>query len=610
MLVACWSSKGGAGTTVVAAALRRAARPPRAERRAASPTWPATCPPRSGCPSRTAPGWPAGSRAGADVPADALGRLERAGRRRPRAAPPRATAPLDAGPGRRARRAARADAATGRRRLRHRPERRAALAVAAAATRSLLVTRPCFLSLRRALAVPLRPSEVVLCRRAGPVAHPRRRRGLRSACPWSPRSRSTRGGPGRRRRPARHPPAARRSPGSWAVLPDDGHERLVDAVHAAPARRPAPSGSPTPTACAARSAASTRCSPTPTWRAVAAAVAARATGLGPLEPLLADAAVTEVMVNGRGPVWVERAGRLARHRPPPRPRPRSTCSSSGSSARSACAPTARSPVADARLPDGSRVNVVVPPLAVDGPCITIRRFGARRDPPRRALPARAWPSCWPGRCAARANLVVSGGTGAGKTTLLNALGALLPARRAPRHRRGHGRAAPRRATTSCGSRPGPATADGAGRRRRSATSCATRCACAPTASSSARSAAPEALDMLWAMNTGHEGSLSTCHANSPVDALRRLEIMVLVGRARPAAGRGARPARLRARPRRPGRPGSRRRAPRSSPWARWSTRPAHDQRVRLLAGPGRRPRPPDAPAPPPSAPAPDPAWCR
>jgi pilus assembly protein CpaF len=258
-------------------------------------------------------------------------------------------------------------------------------------------------------------------------------------------------------------------------------------------------------------------------REVADAVTARVSGLGPLEPLLADDAVTEVMVNGEGSVWIERRGAL----------------------RAAGIQLARrevdllierivaplglradrtSPIADARLADGSRVNVVVPPLAVDGPCVTIRRFGARAIPlaalcPPGVAELLAW------AVTARSNIVVSGGTGAGKTTVLNALGALLPPGErivtvedtaelrlpAPHVVRLEAR---------------PATADGLG---------------ATTIRQLVRNAlrmrpdrivvgevrGPEAVDMLWAMNTGHEGSLSTCHANSPLDALRRLEVMVL-----------------------------------------------------------------------------------
>jgi len=257
--------------------------------------------------------------------------------------------------------------------------------------------------------------------------------------------------------------------------------------------------------------------------AVAAAVAARATGLGPLDPLLREADVTEVMVNGTGPVWVEREGRLhatdlhldaaqvdllvERIVGPLGLRADRT-----------------SPVADARLPDGSRVNVVVPPLAVDGPCITIRRFGARALPlDRMCPPGVAELLTWAVR--GRANVIVSGGTGAGKTTLLNALGALLPA----------GERLVTVEDTAELRLPGdhvvrlearPPTADGlAGFGIRGLVRNALRMRPDRIVVGEVRGA--EAVDMLWAMNTGHEGSLSTCHANSPADALRRLELMVL-----------------------------------------------------------------------------------
>ena len=257
--------------------------------------------------------------------------------------------------------------------------------------------------------------------------------------------------------------------------------------------------------------------------AVASAVAARVTGLGPLEPLLADDAITDVMVNGEGSVWVERGGSLSAAgiqlaRPEVDLLVERIVGPLGLRA------DRTSPIADARLADGSRVNVVVPPLAVDGPCVTIRRFGARAI----ALGALCPPGvaellAWAVR--ARSNVVVSGGTGAGKTTVLNALGALLPVGErivtvedtaelrlpAPHVVRLEAR---------------PASADGLG---------------ATTIRQLVRNAlrmrpdrivvgevrGPEAVDMLWAMNTGHEGSLSTCHANSPLDALRRLEVMVL-----------------------------------------------------------------------------------
>ena len=111
--------------------------------------------------------------------------------------------------------------------------------------------------------------------------------------------------------------------------------------------------------------------------AITGAVTARAAGLGPLQPVLGDPQVSEVMVNGSGPVWVERAGQL--HALDLRlSRTEVELLIERILGPLGLRADRTSPVADARLPDGSRVNVVVPPLAVDGPCITIRRFGARR----------------------------------------------------------------------------------------------------------------------------------------------------------------------------------------------------------------------------------------
>jgi pilus assembly protein CpaF len=251
---------------------------------------------------------------------------------------------------------------------------------------------------------------------------------------------------------------------------------------------------------------------------------ARTTGLDALEPLLRDADITEVMVNGQGPVWVERHGMLEPTGLELSPR------SVFQLIERVVTPLGlrvdrSSPIVDARLPDGSRVNVVIPPLAVDGPCITIRRFRAQAIELRElCAPGVAELLEW--AVQRRVNILVSGGTGAGKTTLLNALGAAIPS-------------GERVVTVEDAAElrlPGdhvvrlearPSNADGLG---------------AVTVRSLVRNAlrmrpdriivgevrGGEALDMVQAMNTGHEGSLSTCHANSPADALRRLETMVMM----------------------------------------------------------------------------------
>ena len=259
--------------------------------------------------------------------------------------------------------------------------------------------------------------------------------------------------------------------------------------------------------------------------ALVADVVARATGLGPLEPLLRDPEVTEVMVAGPGRVWVERSGALHRV----------DVALDGPAIEHlierVVAPLGlrvdrSSPMVDARLPDGSRVNAVVPPLAVDGPCLTIRRFAAR------AIPLAQF--CPPGVAAflswavlARMNVLVSGGTSSGKTTLLNALAAEIP----PGERivtvedaaelrllQDHVvrlQARPPNAEGAGGVQVGDLVRN------------ALRMRPDRIVVGEVRDGA--ALDMLQAMNTGHEGTLSTCHANNPVDALRRVETMALMG---------------------------------------------------------------------------------
>src|SRR3954451_7156602 len=165
--------------------------------------------------------------------------------------------------------------------------------------------------------------------------------------------------------------------------------------------------------------------------ALAARVVRLATGLGPLEPLLADPAVDEVMVNGPGDVWVERSGRLERA---------SGVGFAGErelmhAIERILAPLGRrvdeaSPLCDARLADGSRVNVVTPPLALSGPCLTIRKFRRQgfslEDLVVNGTLAAPLASFLAACVDARASVLVSGGTGSGKTTTLGALSAAIP----------------------------------------------------------------------------------------------------------------------------------------------------------------------------------------
>jgi pilus assembly protein CpaF len=248
-------------------------------------------------------------------------------------------------------------------------------------------------------------------------------------------------------------------------------------------------------------------------------------GLGPLEPLLADDEVTEVMVNGPGHAYVERAGRLE---------PVSLALDAAGIVRlveRVVAPLGlrldrASPMVDARLPDGSRVHAVIPPLAIDGPCVTIRRFGARAVPlaafglDERATALLGW-------CVeAGWNVLVAGGTSAGKTTLLNALSTAIP--EGERIVTIEETAELRLAQTHVVRLEArPANAEGAGAVTvRDLVRTALRMRPDRIVVGEVRGG--EALDMLQALNTGHDGSLSTVHANGTLDALARLETLVLL----------------------------------------------------------------------------------
>jgi pilus assembly protein CpaF len=264
---------------------------------------------------------------------------------------------------------------------------------------------------------------------------------------------------------------------------------------------------------------------------LAARVVRLATGLGPLEPLLADPAVDEVMVNGPGEVWVERRGRLERV---------SAVRFGGDaelmhSIERILAPLGRrvdeaSPLCDARLADGSRVNVVIPPLALSGPCLTIRKF--RRHGfsledlvANGTLPAplaEMLASC----VRARASVLVSGGTGSGKTTTLGALSAAIPdGERIVTIEDAAELRLRQRHVVRLESRP--ANLEGRGEVTiRALVRNALRMRPDRIVVGEVRGG--EALDMLMALNTGHEGSLTTVHANSPEDALRRVETLALM----------------------------------------------------------------------------------
>ena len=263
----------------------------------------------------------------------------------------------------------------------------------------------------------------------------------------------------------------------------------------------------------------------PSLRETVKTVLDHARGLGPLEPWLADPLVTDVMVNGGGEVWVDRRGVVERTglvlaEPVVLQLIERVVGPLGLSIDRA------HPLVDARLADGSRVHAVVRPLAVDGPCLTIRRFGAKPiDLGQVAGPGVCGLLAWAVR--ARANIVVSGGAGAGKTTLLNALaGSIEGGERVITIEDAAELRLPGAHVVRLEARP--PNAEGIGEVRiRDLVRAALRMRPDRIIVGEVRSG--EALDMLQAMNTGHEGSLSTCHANSPTDALRRLETLVLMG---------------------------------------------------------------------------------
>src|SRR6266513_98919 len=251
-------------------------------------------------------------------------------------------------------------------------------------------------------------------------------------------------------------------------------------------------------------------------------------GLGPLEPLLADPAVSDILVNSYSNIYIERRGKLEKtaisfkddeHLMRVIERIVSTVGRRIDEAQ---------PMVDARLPDGSRVNAIIPPLSIDGPTLSIRRFGT--DPLRMhsliengALTkeiALLFEMC----VRARLNIIISGGTGAGKTTLLNALSAFIPA--------------DERIVTIEDSaelqmqqphvvrlETRPMNIEGKGEvTQRDLVRNTLRMRPDRIVIGEVRGG--EAIDMLQAMNTGHDGSLTTIHANTPRDSLARLETMI------------------------------------------------------------------------------------
>lgn len=247
-------------------------------------------------------------------------------------------------------------------------------------------------------------------------------------------------------------------------------------------------------------------------------------GLGQLQTLLDDPEVTDVLANGPGVVWVERAGQLSRssvivdsaqiERAIER-----LVSPLGLRADRTC------PVVDARLPDGTRVAAVLSPLAVDGPVLAVRRH-LRRSLPLGAFVDAHGLDLIERRLEGRPNVIVFGATGSGKTTVVNAMVALLGTEeRIVTIEDVAELQLPGRHVVRLEARPG--TSEGIGRvEMRDLVRAALRLR--PDRIVVGEVRGPEASDMIWAMATGHRGGFSTCHAGSAADALDRIETMCLM----------------------------------------------------------------------------------
>ena len=254
-------------------------------------------------------------------------------------------------------------------------------------------------------------------------------------------------------------------------------------------------------------------------------------GLGPLEPLLQDHTVSDILVNTFNSVYVERRGVLEKTNIVFKDNRHlmhiidKIVSGVGRRIDES------SPLVDARLPDGSRVNVVIPPLAVDGPCMSIRRFGGKpmqaEDLLRSQMLTPPMLEVLAGAVKARLNIVVSGGTGAGKTTLLNVLsGYISPYERIVTIEDSAELQVKQEHVVRLETRPPNVEGNGAIKQRELVINALRM---RPDRIILGEVRGEETLDMLQAMNTGHDGSITTIHSNTPRDALARLETMAMMG---------------------------------------------------------------------------------
>ena len=256
-------------------------------------------------------------------------------------------------------------------------------------------------------------------------------------------------------------------------------------------------------------------------------------GLGPLEPLLQDHTISDILVTGPKLVYVERAGKLYRTPVEFKDNAHLLRIIEKVVSRVGRRVDESSPMVDARLPDGSRVNAAIPPVAIDGPLLSIRRFGRTalkgEDLVAKLALTQGMLDFLKAAVKARLNIVISGGTGSGKTTLLNALSGYIP--EDERIVTIEDAAELRLQQTHVArmeTRPANIEGNGAIHIRQLVVNALRM---RPDRIIVGECRSDEALDMLQAMNTGHDGSLTTVHANTPRDAVGRLEVMVGMGNA-------------------------------------------------------------------------------
>jgi pilus assembly protein CpaF len=251
-------------------------------------------------------------------------------------------------------------------------------------------------------------------------------------------------------------------------------------------------------------------------------------GFGPLEALLKEEGVADIMINGPKHVFLEKQGRIQRSKITFRDNDHLMQILDRIVSKVGRRIDETTPMCDARLPDGSRVNAIIPPLAVDGPLLSIRRFSTDKMMPRDLVNKLALTSgmmeLLEAAVKAKLNIIISGGTGAGKTTLLNALSAFIsPKERIVTIEDAAELQLKQPHVVRLETRPPNIEGNGAVRQRELLVNCLRM---RPDRIVVGEVRGGEALDMLQAMNTGHDGSLTTVHANSPRDAISRLEVMI------------------------------------------------------------------------------------